>query len=305
MEKNKKFKSGYVAILGKPNVGKSTLLNYFLKEKLSIISNKPQTTRDSILGIMSDKNYQIIFVDTPGVHKPKTDLGRHMVKTAITALEDADIVILVIDAQTGITKADDHILETLKAKNISKKSLWSVVLINKVDLISKNHIFKLLEDCSKKINFDEYIPVSAIDGKNCDLVFDKIKQHLPKGPEYYPREQLTDRNERFVVSELIREQVLELCQQEIPHSVAVEVNKFSDNPGRKTLINATIFLERETQKKIVIGKSGRMLKQIGRRARLSIENFVGRKVFLELWVKVQANWRKDGHFLKRLGYENK
>lgn len=303
MKKNKNFKSGYVALIGKPNVGKSTLLNCFLAQKLSIISDKPQTTRDAILGILSDAQSQIIFVDTPGVHKPITNLGEHMVKSAIGAVEDADIVVLIIDAVTGITKADQHIFQTLKEKKIAENCLWTAVLINKIDLIPKNDLLVLLEACSRQIAFNDFIPVSGKTGENCDLVLKKIKQSLPQGPEYYPADQLTDRNERFVVAELIREQVLRLCREEIPHSVAVEVHTFADNPNRKTLIQATIFLERDAQKKIVIGSQGKMLKDIGSFARTNIEEFIGRRVYLELWVKVQDNWRKDENFLKRLGYE--
>jgi GTPase len=303
MEKNKNFKSGYVALIGKPNVGKSTLLNCFLSEKLSIISDKPQTTRDAILGILSDEQSQIIFVDTPGVHKPLTNLGAHMVKSALSASEDADIVLLIIDALTGITKADQHIFRTLKEKNIAENCLWTAVLINKIDLISKQELLALLEACSRQISFDDFIPVSGKTKENCDLVLAKIKQVLPQGPEYYPQDQLTDKNERFIVAELIREQVLQLCREEVPHAVAVEVHKFADNPGRKTLIQATIFLERDTQKKIIIGSQGRMLKDIGSAARANIEEFIGRKVYLELWVKVQDDWRKDESFLRRLGYE--
>ncbi|MBU1044676.1 MAG: GTPase Era [Candidatus Omnitrophica bacterium] len=303
MEKNKSFKSGYVALMGKPNVGKSTLLNYFLAEKLSIISDKPQTTRDAILGILSDEQSQIIFVDTPGVHKPLTNLGQCMVRSALGAVEDADIVILIIDAESGITKADQHIFKTLKEKKIADNCRWAAVLINKIDLIPKENILALLDACSRQISFDDYIPVSGKTGENCALVLEKIKEKLPEGPEYFPNDQLTDKNERFVVAELIREQVLCLCREEIPHSVAVEVHKFADNPGRKTLIQATIFLERDAQKKIVIGSQGKMLKNIGSAARTNIEEFIGRKVYLELWVKVQDNWRKDESFLRRLGYE--
>ena len=289
--------------MGKPNVGKSTLLNCFLAEKLSIISDKPQTTRDAILGILSDDQAQVIFVDTPGVHKPLTALGQHMVRSALGAADDADIVILIIDAQSGITKADQHIFKTLKDKKISENCRWTAVLINKIDLIPKENILALLDSCSRQISFDAYIPVSGKTKENCALVLEKIKQALPEGPEYYPKDQLTDKNERFVVAELIREQVLHLCREEVPHSVAVEVHKFADNPGRKTLIQATIFLERDAQKKIVIGSQGKMLKDIGSAARANIEEFIGRKVFLELWIKVQDNWRKDESFLRRLGYE--
>ena len=303
MKKNKKFKSGYAALLGKPNVGKSTLLNYFLEEKLAIVTEKPQTTRDAILGIFTKSDYQIIFVDTPGMHKPRTRLGKHMMRSALSAGVDADVVIVIIDVLSGITAADRHIFRMLESKNVLKGCRWSAVLINKIDAVKKEDILPVMKQCAGFPGFDEYIPVSARTGVNCGQVLDKIIKALPCGPAYYPKEQLTDKNERFVAAELIREAVLKLCREEVPHSVAVEVGNFKDNPGRKTLIQATVFLERQAQKKIVIGRSGRMLKNIGTAARGEIEGFLDRQVYLELRVKVHENWRKDGLFLRRLGYE--
>lgn len=303
MQENKKFKSGYVAILGKPNVGKSTLLNYFLGEKLAIVSEKPQTTRDVIRGILTQNDCQIIFVDTPGMHKPRTKLGSHMMCSAIGAVVDADIVIVVIDALSGITAADRHIFRMIESKKVLKDCRWSAVLINKTDAIKKEDMLPLMKQCADFPGFNEYIPVSALTGVNCPKVLDKIMKVLPNGPAYYPKEQLTDKSERFVVAELIREAVLKLCREEVPHSVAVEVENFKDNPGRKTLIQATVFLERQAQKKIVIGKSGIMLKTIGTAARKEIEVFLSRPIYLELRVKIQENWRKDGAFLQRLGYD--
>lgn len=303
MKKEKKFKSGYTAILGKPNVGKSTLLNYFLKEKLAIVSDKPQTTRDVILGILTQDDSQIIFVDTPGMHKPRTQLGTHMMRSAISAGVDADVVIFIVDALSGITAADRHIFRMLESKKILKNCRWSTVLINKTDAIKKEDILPLMKQCTEFFGFDEYMPCSAQTGENCSWVMEKILKALPYGPAYYPKEQLTDKNERFVVAEFIREAVLKLCREEVPHSVAVEVENFKDNPGRKTLIQATVFLERQAQKKIVIGKSGTMLKTIGTAARKEIEAFLGRPVYLELRIKIQQNWRKEGAFLRRLGYD--
>ncbi len=303
MKKNKKFKSGYVALLGKPNVGKSTLLNYFLEEKLSIVTEKPQTTRDAIIGIFSQSDYQIIFVDTPGMHKPRTQLGRCMMRSAVSAGEHADVVIVVIDALSGITAADRHIFKMLEGKKVLKSCRWSAVLINKTDSIKKDDILPIMKQCLDFPGFDEYIPVSARTGENCGQVLDKIVKALPYGPAYYPKEQLTDKNERFVAAEFIREAVLKLCREEVPHAVAVEVENFKDNPGRKTLIQATVYLERKAQKKIVIGKSGKMLKNIGIAARRQIESFLDRRIYLELRVKIHENWRKDRAFLCRLGYE--
>ncbi len=303
MNNDKGFKSGYVAILGKPNVGKSTLLNYFLKEKLAIVSEKPQTTRNAILGILTQDDYQIIFVDTPGMHKPRTQLGEHMMRSAISAGVDADAVIFIIDALCGITAADRHIFRMLEGKNVLKNCRWSTLLINKTDALKKEDILPLMKQCSEFAGFNEYIPVSAQTGENCQQVMQELIKSLPDGPAYYPKEQLTDKNERFVVAELIREAVLKLCREEVPHSVAVEVETFKDNPGRKTLIQSTVFLERQAQKKIVIGKSGTMLKAIGTAARKEIEVFLDRPVYLELRVKIQNNWRRDTAFLRRLGYD--
>lgn len=299
----KDFKSGYVALLGKPNVGKSTILNYFLKEKLSIISKKPQTTRDSILGILSGNDYQIIFVDTPGIHKPKTKLGEHMVSLAMKAGNEADEVIVVVDASTGITGVDRKIFQLLKTKKNSNTYTWFAVIINKVDLIRKQKLLSIIDICRQDLVFDEYIPVSAQTGYNLDFVLKKIKQMLPVGPAYYPQEQLTDKSQRYIIAETIREQLLDLCHEEIPHSVAVKVNAVKDTPGRKTLVQATIFLERNTQKGIVLGKDGQMLKKIGTAARRNIEQFLDKKIYLELWVKVHKNWRKNEAFLKSLGYK--
>jgi GTP-binding protein Era len=301
-QKEKKFQSGYVALLGKPNVGKSSLVNYFLGEKLSIVSEKPQTTRDAILGIYSDERCQIIFVDTPGVHRPATRLGEHMVASALKAGQDADAVLVVVDASTGITADDREIFQACARAKSAKAYRWMAAVVNKIDLIEKPRLLPLIDACRKQLIVDDYIPVSAATGENCSVVLDYIKEKLPEGPLYFPPEQLTDKNERFVVAELVREQVLAACAEEVPHAVAVEVTAFKDNPGRKTLIQATVYLERPTQKSIIIGKHGHMLKHIGTASRQEIERFLGRSVYLELWVKVHKNWRKDELFLRRLGY---
>ncbi|MBI4846865.1 MAG: GTPase Era [Candidatus Omnitrophica bacterium] len=306
MDKKQEFKSGYVALFGKPNVGKSTLLNYFLKEKLSIVSEKPQTTRDAMAGIFTDDNHQIIFVDTPGVHCPKSKLGEYMLKSAIAAQKDADELIVIVDAFDGITAQDKQVFELVKERYAEKiKYSWAALLINKIDMVSKEKLFPLLDLCRKELNVNEYIPVSAKTGENLDFVFDKIKQMLPIGPQYYPCDQLSDKNERYIVAELIREEALNLYQQEIPHSIAVEINEFKERANRKIFIQATIFLERPSQKMILIGRNGRMLKKTGSLARQQIEKFLGKEVYLELWVKVYPKWRKDEEFLKRLGYKKK
>ncbi|MCP4649005.1 MAG: GTPase Era [PVC group bacterium] len=303
--KKKKFKSGFVAFLGKPNVGKSTLSNYFLKEKISIISPKPQTTRDNIRGILPGEGYQIIFVDTPGVHKPRTSLGEYMVDMAVEAGFDADVVLIIIDASSGITGEDRQIFNLLKKKSKLFKDKKNILLINKTDLIKNNRILELIDESQralKEINIAEYIPISILTEQNLELVLNKIVEYLPDGPAYYPDDQLTDKNERFIAAEMIREQALELCHEEIPHSIAVLVHAMKDNPGRKTVVQADIFVERDSQKSIVIGENGRMLKKIGTASRYQIEKFLDRGIYLELRVKVQKHWRKDKDFLRRLGY---
>ncbi|MBU4479078.1 MAG: GTPase Era [Candidatus Omnitrophica bacterium] len=301
--KKDEFKSGYAAVLGRPNVGKSTLVNYLLKENISIVSDKPQTTRDSIIAILSGEDYQVILVDTPGIHAPRTKLGEYMVSSAFESGKDADERIVIVDAPAGITAEDRSLFSMLKKENSTAAYTWTAVLINKIDMVSKQDILPVIDACRREIECDDYIPVSALTGENLDLVLRRIVERLPPGPAYYPPEQLTDKSERFIVGELIREQALLLCRQEVPHAVAVEVDTFKEDAGRKVLIQATIFLERQTQKGIIIGHNGRMLKQIGICARKKIEEFLQKSVYLQLWVKVQENWRKDDIFLRRLGYK--
>lgn len=287
-------------MLGKPNVGKSTLLNAFLNEQLSIISPKPQTTRDAILGILSTDTYQIIFVDTPGVHRPRHHLGTQMVQSASEAAADADVLLIMIDAVSGITAEDAAMVRLLK--NASRNACWCALVINKTDRIKKNALLPLIDRCQRLWSGAEYIPVSALTRENVDSLLAQIVAVLPPGPAYFPPEQLTDKNERFVVAEYIREQVLHHCQEEVPHAVAVLVTTFKEAEGKKLLIEATVFVERPTQKMIIIGNNGRMLKAIGTAARRQIESFLGKNVYLQLWVKIQKNWRKDKAFLRRLGY---
>ncbi len=301
-KKEPEFKSGYAALLGRPNVGKSSILNFFLREKIAIISEKPQTTRENILGIYNEKNAQIIFVDTPGLHKPKTKLGVHMQNSARAAAEDVDVLLIIVDASSGMTSRDLEMFRSPSLKIRSGQYRWVCVLANKVDKMDKKGILLFLDRCAKEMPADDYIPVSAKTGFNLDLVLNKIKDKILPGPAYYPADQLTDKNERFVVSELIREQALKLTRQEVPHAVAVMIEKFKDDPGKKTVIAANIFVEQDSQKKIIIGRGGQMLKKIGTASRIKVENLLGRKIFLELWVKVHKNWRKDEAFLKQLGY---
>ncbi len=293
------FKAGLVAVVGKPNVGKSTLINRYLGEKISIISPKPQTTRNRILAILNQDNYQIIFVDTPGIHEPKHLLGKYMVREAESSLEDADVILVMLDATTGIEPEDRHLLE-LVSEYEKKKTL----VVNKIDAINKPELLPILDEVRKIAEFDEYIPISALEGENTDLLLQKIVEFLPQSPPLYPQDQLSDKPQKFHVAELIREKILENTYEEIPHSVAVVVDEFKEREEKNLIyIKAIIYVERPSQKKIIIGHDGKMLKKIGTKARMEIERFLGRRVFLDLWVKVYEKWRRDSMALNRLGYK--
>jgi len=292
------FKAGKVAIIGRPNVGKSTLLNALIKEKLCIVSEKPETTRDNIQGIISSKDYQVVFVDTPGIHRPKNLLGKLMVRKAQASLTETDLNIMLIDAHSGITQEDMLIFELLPAK-------LNFLIINKIDNIDRRRILPIIEK-AKKFNFKEIIPISALKQNGTDIVFNKILEYLPEGFPFFPEDQLSDKNENFIIQELIREKTLEITYQEVPHSIAVTVEEMKEKKDRDgndiVYIRANIYCEKMSQKGIIIGKDGQMLKKIGEISRKDIETFLKKKVFLDLWVKVYENWRKDPFALKNLGY---
>ena len=292
------FKAGKVAIIGRPNVGKSTLLNALVKEKVCIVSEKPETTRDNIQGIISDKEFQVVFVDTPGMHRPKNLLGKLMVRKAQSSLTETDLNLVLIDAHNGITKEDIEIFNLMPEK-------LNILIINKIDGIDRRHILPIIEK-AHKFNFKEIIPISALKKDGTDLVFKKILEYMPEGFPFFPDDQLTDKSESFVVQELIREKTLEITYQEVPHSIAVTVEEFKEKKDRNNndiiYIRATIYCEKESQKGIIIGDGGKMLKRIGEVSRKDIESFLQKKVFLDLWVKVYKNWRKDPFALKNLGY---
>lgn len=293
------FKSGFVAIVGRPNVGKSTLLNHIIGQKIAIMSDKAQTTRNKVQGVYTTDESQIIFIDTPGIHKPKHKLGDFMVKIALNTFQEVDLIYFVIDASTGFGRGDEFIIE--KLKNVQTPVF---LLINKIDLIAPEDLFKLIEQYRDLMDFDEIIPISALQGNNVPNLLEQTNANLEIGPMYYPKDQITDHPERFIISELIREQVLKLTREEVPHSVAVVIEGIEKNPKTEKLtINATIIVERSTQKGIIIGKQGQMLKQIGMRARKEIERLLGSKVFLEIWVKVQKNWRDKEHYLQDYGFD--
>lgn len=292
------FKSGFVAIIGRPNVGKSTLLNAILGEKIAIVSAKPQTTRNRIRGIKNTENAQIVFLDTPGIHEAKGYLNEFMVKEALAAIGDVDTIIYLVEAAKKIEDDDKFIIENLKR---IKRPV--ILCINKVDIVIKDNLLPLMDEYSKAYAFKEITPLSAIKGEGVEELLNIIIKTLPEGPKYFSEDILTDQPERFVAAEIIREKVFLLTKQEIPYSTAVVVERFKENPQKKIVsISATINVERDSQKGIIIGKGGSMLKRIGTRARMDIERLLGTKVFLELFVRVQKDWTKDKKILKEFGY---
>ena len=297
------FRSGYVALIGEPNVGKSTLLNAILGQKLSIVTQKPQTTRHKIAGILTGANHQIVFLDTPGLIKPKYTLQEVMMQFAGDAIEEADIVVFLTDAADrgaiSSVKNSPEIAKLFKAKE--KKPVFMV--INKIDLIKKSGVLPLIQAFSESYPFDEVIPVSALKEENLDDLKKTIVKYLPEGNAYYPEDYVSDRDERFFVSELIREEIFKVFKEEVPYATTVEIEEFRESDSeRKTFIRAVVYVERDSQKGIIIGKGGAALKQIGQNARKQIEELVGHEIFLELFVKVEKEWRDDRGKIKRLGY---
>ena len=294
------FKSGFVALLGRPNVGKSTLMNRMIGEKVAIMSPKAQTTRNKIQGVITDDDAQVVFLDTPGIHKPKNDLDQYMDKAAFSALNEVDIAIYMTSADDKIGPGDRYILNELASL---KTPLFLV--INKIDLVHPDDLLTQITAFQDEANFAEVIPLSATQGNNVDELMTEIKKYLPAGPKYYPDDQLTDHPEYFIVSELIREKILEFTRDEVPHSTAVVVEDMNTPQQGKLVINAIIYVDRDSQKGIVIGKGASMLKKIGIGARREIEALLGEKVNLKLQVSVQRNWRDNPLFLARAGYNSK
>jgi len=290
----KNFKSGFIAIIGRPNVGKSTLMNCLLGEKISIISDKPQTTRNRIRGILTRPDAQLVFIDTPGIHKPLHKMNEIMVNMALGTYNEVDVIMLLVEATEKPGGGDRFIIDSL-----AKVRTPVLLIINKVDLIAKERLLPLMQEYSTLYSFAEIIPVSALKQDLGGLV-DALLTRMPAGPKYFPDDQLTDQPERFVVSELIREKIFELTKEEIPYSTAVMIDQVKEEPGL-TRIEATIFVDRDSQKGIVIGKNGALLKEIGTRARLDAEKLLGVKVFLQLWVKVKKGWRDNNRMLKDVG----
>ncbi|MDQ2085985.1 GTPase Era [Herbivorax sp. ANBcel31] len=294
------FKSGFVSIIGRPNVGKSTLLNKILGEKIAIMSNKPQTTRNTIKSIVTGEDYQMVFIDTPGIHKPKTKLGDYMVNVAQDTLNEVDVVFFLVEAQHLKPGSGDlYIIEQLK-----KIKTPVFLIINKIDLISKDELLNVIAQYKDAMDFKEIIPISAVKDACVDIIINETKEILPKGPKYFSDDMITDQPEKIIVAELIREKVLELLSDEVPHGIGVEVISFKDRKDKDIIdIQANIYCERPTHKGILIGKNGSMLKKIGTLSRTDIENLLGNKVFLELWVKIKSDWRNNDFMLKTLGYK--
>ncbi len=297
MEQNKSFRSGFVSLVGRPNAGKSTLLNAILGEKIAIISDKPQTTRNRILGIKNLPEGQIVFLDTPGIHHSRSRLNQSMVKTALATYNEVDVIAFLIEANDPENDENDLILKTLEK---TEKPIF--LLINKIDLVEKEKILPIIDRFSKLRPYAQIIPVSALQGDGLGLLLDELLKVLPEGPQLFPEDMITDLPERFLAGEMIREKVFRLTRQEIPYSSAVVVDEFKEKEDKNlVVIKATIQVERESQKGIIIGEKGRMLKEIGSLARQEIESLLGTKVFLELWVKVEKDWREDPRALRRLG----
>lgn len=297
---NEAFKSGFVAMIGRPNVGKSTLLNRFVGQKIAIMSDKPQTTRNRIQGVYTMEDAQIVFIDTPGIHKPKHKLGEYMTEIAQQTLNEVDLILFLVDVREGYGKGDQFIIDRLE-----KVKTPVFLVLNKIDLIHPDKLLPLIDLYRDKYKFQEIIPISARNGNNMNTLTTEIVNVLAEGPQYYPEDQITDHPEQFIAAEFIREKVLQLTREEVPHSVAVTIENIERNEEKNLVVmHAAIMVERASQKGIIIGKQGKMLKEIGKRARADIEALFGSKVYLELWVKVQKDWRNKDFFLKDFGYDD-
>ncbi|OFS64156.1 GTPase Era [Nosocomiicoccus sp. HMSC09A07] len=294
------FKSGFITIVGRPNVGKSTFMNHVLGQKVAIMSDKPQTTRNKIQGVYTTETAQMIFIDTPGIHKPKHQLGEHMMRVAKRTLRETEVILFVVNATEKKGPGDEFVINMIRDTDTPV-----ILVINKIDLIHPDELPEIIERYTTDFEFSDVVPISALQGTNTGQLLDVIESHLEEGPMYYPKDRITDHPEHFIVSELIREKILLLTDQEIPHSIGVEVTKMKrENDGEKVKVEATIYVERDSQKGMVIGKGGKMLKRVGTLARIDIEALLGDKVYLELWVKVQKDWRNKPQFIRSLGYKD-
>ena len=297
MEQNQKHKSGFIAVIGRPNVGKSTLINTLIGQKIAIMSDKPQTTRNRILCILTEPDAQIVFLDTPGIHKPKHKLGEYMVKAAEGTLKEVDAIFFVVDATEKMGPGERYILERLQA---TRKPV--ILVVNKLDLIERERALPIISHYTSQYSFAGVVPISAKEKMNLDSLLAEVKKYLPEGPQYYPEDMITDQPERLIVAELVREKALQLTRDEIPHAIAVDVDEMTTRSNDDVYIRATIYVERDSQKGIIIGAKGTMLKKIGAMAREDIQNLLGSKVFLDLWVKVKKDWSNRDGVLHNFGF---
>ncbi len=294
------FKSGFVGIIGRPNAGKSTLMNYIVGEKIAITTHKPQTTRNRIMGIRNTEAGQFIFLDTPGIHNAKTPLNRQMVSAAMSVFSDVHMLLMLIDAGMHIGD-DDHVT----VQSLKNTKLPVVLVINKIDLIDKKRLLTMIDDLRHLYAFEEIVPISALKGFNVDRLLDIIWNILPEGPQYFPDDMITDRSERFLAAEIIREKITILTHKEVPYATAIAIESFKEDAAKGlTHIQAVVNVEKDSQKGIIIGKRGSMLKKIGTSARLEMERFFGTRIYLELFVRVQKDWSQDSKMLGAFGYTN-
>ena len=291
------FKSGYASIIGRPNVGKSTLLNRLLMQKVAVISNRPQTTRNKITGVLHLPNAQIILVDTPGIHQSERTLNEMMVRASVSTFSDVDLILVMLSADTGFCDEDEFVLNSMQRVKTKK-----ILVINKIDLVEKNGLLSLMDEMNRKSLFEEIIPISALKEDGLDSLKNLILNYLPEGPEYFPKDMVTDCPETFLFGEIIREKILKLTRFEVPHAVAVVVEDMREQDNGVVRIDATIYAEKASQKKILIGQGGSMLKSIGQLARQELEKRLGAKIFLKLFVKVKANWRDQRRVIQEFGY---
>lgn len=299
LSEEKVYKSGFVSIVGRPNVGKSTLLNHILGQKIAIATDKPQTTRNRILGIHTMDEAQILFLDTPGIHKGKGRLNRFMVDQALSACSDVDLIMFLVEANAPPGGGDSFVMDVLQ-----RSETPVILVINKIDLVPRESLLPLIETYSNLFDFAEIFPVSAAKGEGTEALVERIRELLPQGSPYYPEDMITDLPERFIVAEMVREQILNQTREEIPYGVAVEVESFEEKPKKDLIvIGAVIHVERESHKRIIVGSKGSRLRAIGQSARREIEKLLGSRVYLELFVHVQKNWTESAHQLKRFGYE--
>ena len=299
MNSEKGFKSGFVAVVGRPNVGKSTLINALIDDKIVIVSDKAQTTRNRIVCVYTDEKKQIVFMDTPGIHKPKHKLGEFMVDQAVDSLREVEAVLFVVAANEKRGPGDNFVIEQLRKVNVPV-----FLIVNKIDTMEKQDLLESIVSYENSYPFEAVVPISAKEKDNIEEVVNLLEKHLPEGPKYFPDDMITDQPERLIISDIVREKILLQTHDEIPHAIAVDVDEMKTREDGTTYVRATIYVERDSQKGIIIGKQGAMLKTIGRQARGDVERLLATKVFLDLWVKVKKDWRNKSGMLSELGYRN-